>query len=730
MSKDTPTTSASPQLLVHPATNMPFSMGYPFPVIHPPMGQYIPMGMVPIDSNYTIQHYMELATKSGFHPAMIAPMFGPSTTVTPPNMSWNQSGDMLRNDSGNSSPKATDQTQSMDQVSGSLVSGHNMRRTTSSSNIQSIGSDKTQVIPMPSMFFLPFGPGGLAGYFPNYPTFNVITASTKNTESPQQDSKPQQNFPDEQEVLLPSKSEEEKYSDELDVARILVDMQVPVLKQVQPSVLLPTSGCNQDSNEARSMSNQIASSEDVTRSPSVPIDVYPRTSCHSGLDEPARLVNPPSPFQHCSEQMQNDEQQEEASSNDFVMNEADEQNSVDVKLKDSSDSNDQVRPEELQLENVRLEEQSGVKLEVISEGESTQPAPSMDILDLEQPPMPVPNNAKIVDIPYNSIEGRPGDTCKEQHLLELKSIKSEVMDVSSVPVAELTVVSKESSKLLTSDAITVSCDHEQIDADSESKNALKQESPEEIKDQDDLERDEHDGDENGVLKKVYKCDVCSQLFRSPLGLQKHIEFHKDDGKHYTCTICFMHFCNDNALQEHHEKHMRKRPHKCEFCPKAFRDPGSLQKHVRVHTGEKPYKCKDCPRSFAEYSSLRKHQRVHTGEQPYKCQYCSKAFSISGNLQRHILIHTGERPYKCNFCTKAFNNPSHLRRHVKNLHFKGDAAIDEAMLSHYGNSAATKTAENEFSPETKGEEAMKQETQHVVNTSSLEPASRNVVIQAL
>ena len=186
----------------------------------------------------------------------------------------------------------------------------------------------------------------------------------------------------------------------------------------------------------------------------------------------------------------------------------------------------------------------------------------------------------------------------------------------------------------------------------------------------------------GNDKSTYKCEVCAQLFRSSLGLQKHLEFHTDDGQHYTCTICFKPFKEAKTLEEHVALHMRKRPHKCSFCPKAFRDPGSLQKHVRVHTGEKPYKCTSCYQSFAEYSSLRKHLRVHTGEQPYRCQYCSKAFSISGNLQRHVLIHTGERPYKCSFCPKAFNNPSHLRRHVKNLHFKGEGTtgVVEDMIS--------------------------------------------------
>ncbi|XP_031551036.1 zinc finger and SCAN domain-containing protein 12-like [Actinia tenebrosa] len=739
MSQDTAATPALPQLIAN--SNMPFGMGYSFPVIHQPMGQFIPMSMVPFDSN-TIQHYMEFATKSGFHPAMIAPMFGPATcTVTPPNMLLNHSGD-----NGNSSPGITDnQTQIMDQDSSSLVSGHDMMTTTSSSNIHSIGSDKTPQPQMPSMFFLPFAPAGLTGYFPNYPAFNVITASTKNNEISQEGGNPPQKLADEQDVLLPSKSEE-KNSDELDVARILIDMQVPVVKQDVRSSVALTSGCNQDSNEARSISNQNASSEDVIRSPLAPTDIYPRTICHSGFDGPVTS----SLFQNCSEQIQNDEQLEETTSNDYVINELDVQTSENIKLKDSSDPNDQVKPEGLQLENVRSEEPGGVKLEVVSEGESNQPGQSMDITGHEQLPMPVSNHVKIVDIAYDSLEQKPVETCQGQNLLELKSIKSEVMDVTSVtnPAAKSTVVSKESSKCFTSDDFVSLPDyHEQINADPEGKDALKHASPKEGKDEDDLEKDvnyeatgeESVTEENDVPKKTYKCDVCSQLFRSPLGLQKHMEFHMDDGKNFTCTICFMHFCNDNALQDHHEKHMRKRPHKCEFCPKAFRDPGSLQKHVRVHTGEKPYKCKDCPRSFAEYSSLRKHQRVHTGEQPYKCQYCSKAFSISGNLQRHILIHTGERPYKCTFCTKAFNNPSHLRRHVKNLHFnKGDAAIDEAMLSHYGNTAATKNAYNESPPVIKeNEETMKQETKHVnnigpqlVNNDSLEPESRNVVIQAL
>lgn len=732
MSKEIPATQASPQLLAHPASNMPFGMGYPFPVIHPPMGQFIPMGMVPIiDSSR--QQYMELAAKGGFQPAMIAPMFGPSATLTSPSMPWNQQTEENLRNSCNSTLNATDHTQSIDlQVSGPLVSGHDMTGTTSTSNIHPIPSDKTPVIPMPSMFFLPyFGPSGLPiGYFPNYPTFNVITAPTRNTEIPQEDVKPQQNSSDKQEVLF-IKSEVGKNSDELDVARILVDMQVPVLKPVQPSVT--TSGWDQHSTDSRSMSKDSTSSDEV--SPSVPSgDVDSITATSNGMEGPDGLKgNMPSPFLHRSEQMKYDEQPNKDRSNDSVINEDDEQKREDINLKDSSNAKDQVSPEELQLENVKLEEASGVKVEVISEGASIEePAHEcMEIIELHQQPMPVSNNVRIVDTPCSSLD-ELGKTGKGQQLLELKSIKSEIEDASSFSVTVL----EDCSKVLTSDAMTASSNQEQSEADSESQNMLKQESSEERKYEDDLENNESGGDENGVPKKVYKCDVCSQLFRSPLGLQKHIEFHMDDGKHFTCTICFMHFCNDNALQEHHEKHMRKRPHKCEFCPKAFRDPGSLQKHVRVHTGEKPYKCKDCVRSFAEYSSLRKHQRVHTGEQPYKCPHCSKAFSISGNLQRHILIHTGERPYKCNFCTKAFNNPSHLRRHVKNLHFKGDAAIDEAMLSHYGNPAAAKTAENE-PPEIKSEEALKQESQHVdsigphlVNTGSTEPASRSVVIQAL
>lgn len=205
----------------------------------------------------------------------------------------------------------------------------------------------------------------------------------------------------------------------------------------------------------------------------------------------------------------------------------------------------------------------------------------------------------------------------------------------------------------------------------------------------------------GSDKSSYKCQVCAQLFRSSLGLQKHLEFHMDDGQHYTCTICFQPFTEAKSLEDHIAQHMRKRPHKCKFCPKAFRDPGSLQKHVRVHTGEKPYKCNRCEQSFAEYSSLRKHLRVHTGEQPYRCQYCDRAFSISGNLQRHVLIHTGERPYKCSFCPKAFNNPSHLRRHVKNLHFKGEATtgVVEDMISALNGEAKRLLPANEVEIET-------------------------------
>lgn len=664
----------------YPAS-MPFGMGLPIPVFSPHMGQFIPMGMMPVNST-DLQGYMGDISKTGVHSML------PGTSFEHQPLPKQSETSLLTPKSSQSSPTQAAETRSPSGVKDAKDFVYP----------PFLGPFGGVPALMPSVVFVPCFPG-FTGLIPSYsqiPSLKNSNLSPKDLDSDQDkpsDDKTESNVAG------------ETGSDELDVAQILVDMQ--------------------------------DSSKYAT-------DFEQRTG--DKISQKSQSSEPVAPFLNPSYQSLNDkvETNDEGKSENSIDNEqssvdeciveqndsgphtVNDNNDAPLELKAENNTSHSYKETPIQLGNVENTEHIEIKTE---NKECNDLAPHSSSVVPDDDKMQTENSLSSVDdigqdiCPENnqihhgnelhypkSCDVNPQETIVESHPHEHASASyyEEIESSSSSPVK----IGNSDSQVTKDEATDQSGHIEQEHLNNESIPATSEPGTNE----------ELSNEDASSLKVIFKCDVCSQLFRSPLGLQKHIEFHTDDSHLYTCTICFKHFHDETSLQSHLNTHTKKRPHKCSFCPKAFRDPGSLQKHVRVHTGEKPYNCKDCYRSFAEYSSLRKHQRVHTGEQPYKCQYCAKAFSISGNLQRHILIHTGERPYKCSFCPKAFNNPSHLRRHVKNLHFKGDSVIDEAMLSHYGNPVA-KTCDEPMI-----EEVIVETTPDVHSDVLSESANQNAVTQ--
>ncbi|XP_003916270.2 zinc finger and SCAN domain-containing protein 4 [Papio anubis] len=122
----------------------------------------------------------------------------------------------------------------------------------------------------------------------------------------------------------------------------------------------------------------------------------------------------------------------------------------------------------------------------------------------------------------------------------------------------------------------------------------------------------------------------------------------------------------NSTCEVHQKgsHGVRKSYKCEECSKVFKYLCHLLAHQRRHRNERPFVCPKCQKGFFQISDLRVHQIIHTGEKPFTCSMCEKSFSHKTNLRSHERIHTGEKPYTCPYCKRSYRQSSTYHRHMR------------------------------------------------------------------
>lgn len=90
------------------------------------------------------------------------------------------------------------------------------------------------------------------------------------------------------------------------------------------------------------------------------------------------------------------------------------------------------------------------------------------------------------------------------------------------------------------------------------------------------------------------CPHCDKKVNRKSELRGHIKrIHEKSKKQYVCSSCTFATALKSTLNLHlREQHSGERPFKCNICSQSYRSRNVLQEHIRRHNKEKQT-CKDC-----------------------------------------------------------------------------------------------------------------------------------------
>jgi DNA-directed RNA polymerase subunit RPC12/RpoP len=116
----------------------------------------------------------------------------------------------------------------------------------------------------------------------------------------------------------------------------------------------------------------------------------------------------------------------------------------------------------------------------------------------------------------------------------------------------------------------------------------------------------------------------------------------------------------------------KRMFKCKTCSELFDDLPTFDLHFSTHKppneSNKSTTCKFCNKTFAKFQFLKIHIQAIHEKNLFECEICGKKFSFERAKVRHVeVVHNNLRKYKCGECGKDFGTSTQLKEHVGYYH---------------------------------------------------------------
>ncbi|XP_068156510.1 transcription factor Ouib-like [Drosophila tropicalis] len=109
---------------------------------------------------------------------------------------------------------------------------------------------------------------------------------------------------------------------------------------------------------------------------------------------------------------------------------------------------------------------------------------------------------------------------------------------------------------------------------------------------------------------TFQCNECDRKFYTQPLLNLHIRVRHRNELPFICKYCGQGFPNSPARCRHERTmHPNELPFRCSICPKTFISKIGLDKHIQFHKdGEKTVKhiCTSCNKQFVDYHTLKKH----------------------------------------------------------------------------------------------------------------------------
>ena len=180
----------------------------------------------------------------------------------------------------------------------------------------------------------------------------------------------------------------------------------------------------------------------------------------------------------------------------------------------------------------------------------------------------------------------------------------------------------------------------------------------------------------------FHCNICSHVFGSQLGLDKHIyqEHSQKNPKVHERNKPKTNLIQSTTIQCNPKAHERNKPKNnviqstkiaCKDCEFVCRAQATLIRHnATVHSkvSNLNFDCNICSQEYSSQLRLDNHLlKEHEGKNYLECGNCGSRFHKKEQLITHLQSHEGRKPFYCVICDDSFSKQNHLSLHFQIVH---------------------------------------------------------------